>query len=272
MISGKPVKSSMARTSMPASVELLRGAARRDDLDAELGEAAGEVDDPALVGDRQQRAADPDGAGLGRAARRWRSARRCPEHRGGAGVRAPSRGNTGRCAAEARDRRSSAWRNARRPIPSAARAHAATSSRSASGGSTTTSTTRARRRKARREDAEAERATPPATGRTPTTMPAARTPRLRRPRGRRGRRGGLGARLRRPAITRRGWRGRGAAARGDQRDRLGQQLVLERPQAPRGPRPGRVASGSSTARCRMIGPVSTPSSTRWTVTPKTLTP
>ena len=42
------------------ALELLRGAARGDDLDAELGEAGGEVDDPALVGDGQQRAADPD--------------------------------------------------------------------------------------------------------------------------------------------------------------------------------------------------------------------
>ena len=33
-----------------------------------------------------------------------------------------------------------------------------------------------------------------------------------------------------------------------------------------------VAAGRSIARCRMIGPVSTPSSTKWTVTPKTLTP
>ena len=36
--------------------------------------------------------------------------------------------------------------------------------------------------------------------------------------------------------------------------------------------PGRVAPGSSTAAWRMIGPVSTPSSTKWTVTPKTFTP
>jgi hypothetical protein len=42
------------------ALELLRGAARGDDLDAQLGEAAREVDDPALVGDGQQGAADPD--------------------------------------------------------------------------------------------------------------------------------------------------------------------------------------------------------------------
>ena len=69
-----------------------------------------------------------------------------------------------------------------------------------------------------------------------------------------------------------GWRVEADGAAGDQPHRLGQQLVLDRAQ--------RVAdlvgvgapSGSSTARCRMIGPVSTPSSTKWTVTPKTLTP
>ena len=49
----------------PGRLELARGAAGRDHLDAELGQAAGEVDDAALVGDRQQRAADADRAGLG---------------------------------------------------------------------------------------------------------------------------------------------------------------------------------------------------------------
>ena len=37
-----------------------RGAAGGDDLDPQLGEAAGELDDPGLVGDRQQRALDLD--------------------------------------------------------------------------------------------------------------------------------------------------------------------------------------------------------------------
>jgi len=36
-----------------------------DELDAEVRQAAGEVDDPALVGDRQQRAADLDRRGGG---------------------------------------------------------------------------------------------------------------------------------------------------------------------------------------------------------------
>ena len=38
--------------------QLARGAAGRDDLDPELDEPAREVDDPALVGDRQQRPRD----------------------------------------------------------------------------------------------------------------------------------------------------------------------------------------------------------------------
>ena len=59
------------------ALELLRGAARRDELDPELGEAGGEVDDPALVGNRQQCASDPDGARL-RECPGWTSARRCP--------------------------------------------------------------------------------------------------------------------------------------------------------------------------------------------------
>jgi hypothetical protein len=47
------------------AVELLGRAARGDDLDAQLGEAGREVDDPALVGDGQQGTADPDCARLG---------------------------------------------------------------------------------------------------------------------------------------------------------------------------------------------------------------
>jgi hypothetical protein len=42
------------------ALELLRRAARRDDLDTQLGETGREVDDPALVGDGQQGTADPD--------------------------------------------------------------------------------------------------------------------------------------------------------------------------------------------------------------------
>jgi hypothetical protein len=45
--------------------QLAGGAAGRDELDAERGEALGEVDDPALVGDRQQGPADLDVAGVG---------------------------------------------------------------------------------------------------------------------------------------------------------------------------------------------------------------
>jgi hypothetical protein len=46
------------------ALELLRGAAGGDELDAQIGEAGREVDDPALVGDGQQGAADPDCSGL----------------------------------------------------------------------------------------------------------------------------------------------------------------------------------------------------------------
>ena len=62
------------------------------------------------------------------------------------------------------------------------------------------------------------------------------------------------------------------AAAGDQADRPGQQLVLclvqDRQDLLLAPecREGRTAS------CKMIGPVSTPSSTKWTVTPPTFTP
>jgi hypothetical protein len=41
------------------ALELLGGAARGDDLDAQIDEAGGKVDDPALVGDGQQGTADP---------------------------------------------------------------------------------------------------------------------------------------------------------------------------------------------------------------------
>ena len=61
-------------------------------------------------------------------------------------------------------------------------------------------------------------------------------------------------------------------AAGDQPDRLGQQLVLDRVQALEHLRRRRAASGSSIARWRITGPVSTPSSTKCTVTPNTLTP
>src|SRR4029077_12474320 len=49
----------------PGGLELARGAARRDHLDAELGEAAREVADAALVGHRQQRAPHTGRSGFG---------------------------------------------------------------------------------------------------------------------------------------------------------------------------------------------------------------
>jgi hypothetical protein len=59
------------RANLQARLGQGRGrAAGRDELDAEAGQAAREVDDAALVGDRQQRASDRDrgGGGEGRRA------------------------------------------------------------------------------------------------------------------------------------------------------------------------------------------------------------
>jgi hypothetical protein len=42
----------------PRVQQKLRGAARRDELDAVRGEAAGKVDEPRLIGDAQERALD----------------------------------------------------------------------------------------------------------------------------------------------------------------------------------------------------------------------
>ena len=49
----------------PGLAQRGRGAAGRDELDAEADEAAGEVDDAGLVGDREQGATHPDVAGPG---------------------------------------------------------------------------------------------------------------------------------------------------------------------------------------------------------------
>jgi hypothetical protein len=46
-------------------LELARRAAGRDELDAEVDQAAGELDDPALVRDGEQRAANRDCCGRG---------------------------------------------------------------------------------------------------------------------------------------------------------------------------------------------------------------
>ena len=145
------------------ALELLRGAARGDDLDAHLGEAGREVDDPALVGDRQQSTADPDGARL----REWLPRPGggvlgdAPEHRGGACVRAPSRGNTRRYAAKS-GQEVRAWSSVRRPTLNASSSAPATSSRSASSTSTTTSA-RPRRRRRRAARSPIRSRTPRAT-------------------------------------------------------------------------------------------------------------
>ena len=142
----------MARTATPGALELLRGAARGDDLDAQLGEARREVDDPALVGNRQQSTADPDGPRL----REWLprpgggvlgDARSIGEARR---VRAPCEGTPALCREPATE---AGHGHARRPALSTSWSAPATSSRSASSASTTTSTRRAGGA-ARREDAD----------------------------------------------------------------------------------------------------------------------
>ena len=114
-VTGKPVKSSMARTSSPAALERRRGAAGRDDLDAELGEALREVDDARLVRHGEHRAADAHLAWLGHRRRTivtTRSAR-------GAGWQGRSGPRRGRSAAPprtaARARSGAARRGPRRP-------------------------------------------------------------------------------------------------------------------------------------------------------------
>ena len=69
-----------------------------------------------------------------------------------------------------------------------------------------------------------------------------------------------------------GCRGRGSARRARSAGPPRAAARARAGAAPRARRRRRAASGSSIARCRMIGPVSTPSSTKWTVTPKTFTP
>ena len=65
MISGKPVKSSIERTSRPASIRPCAVPPVETSCTPRSDEAAGELDDAALVGDRQQRAADLHGPGSG---------------------------------------------------------------------------------------------------------------------------------------------------------------------------------------------------------------
>ena len=223
------------------ALELLGGAARGDDLDAQLGEAGGEVDDPALVGDGQQGAADPDCSRL----REW-----LPRPGGGvlgdarsigeARVSERPRGGTPDRYAASRDRRARAWSNARRPTLTASSSAPATSSRSASSASTTTSTTPARRprRAARSPDPEED-----AAGDWEDTDDDAGgedAEGFDDPEADGGGRGGLGARL---LVHQHPARMGGIAAqppRRHQRDRPRQQLVLDRAQGWRGPRRDRA--------------------------------
>jgi hypothetical protein len=215
-------------------------------------------DDPALVGDGQQGTADPDCSRLREwlPAPRWRSARRCAEHRGGACVRAPSQGNTGRYAVNPHRRSEHGATHDDRSLSASSSAEP-TSSRSASTRSTTASTTPRQEAKARREDVRLRRRTRRGLG--------GHRRRLRR-RGRRGlRRSPRPTRTRRkrtrspaprsmshpPRVT--GGRGAGRPA-AISATAPRQQLVLDRAQAPRGPLPDRVRRASSTARWSTIGP------------------
>ena len=265
----------MARTSRPALASSPRGAAGRDELDAELGEAAGEVDDAALVGDREQRAADPDGAGLRERLERpvedvlgdapsIREARASERPRAGTPAATPP-SRTRRCRAMEQTTRTTdpehelerTGDELEERLERARRPHR----RGQAGG---------RRRAARRR---LRSRTPRATGGRRRRRRRRGRRGLRRPGGRRGRRRGLASpapRLDQHAPRVRGSRRTAPAAISATASR--QQLVLERAQRRVHRRRRRVASGSSTAPCRMIGPVSTPSSTKWTVTPKTFTP
>ncbi len=65
IISGKPVKSSTARTGDASLGQGACGAASRDDLHAQLDQATGKVDDAGLVRDRKQRSAHSHRTWLG---------------------------------------------------------------------------------------------------------------------------------------------------------------------------------------------------------------
>ena len=157
------------------------GAAGGHELDAELGEPAGEVDDPALVGDRQQRAPDADGAGrvgVAAVARCWRLGDGA-EHSGPA-PRTPSG------AARVQGRRVRAARAHGAPAigpRAASSSRRATSSRSASSASTSTSTrpsTRLdERRRGRVDEAAADVDEVARRGRRATTPAGAGEPRGR---------------------------------------------------------------------------------------------
>ena len=159
------------------ALELLGGAARGDDLDAHLDETGGEVDDPALVGNRQQGTADPDGPRL----REWLPRPGAgvlgdaPEHRGGACVRAPCRGEHQALRHQVRTR-GEGMEQRTTTDPSASSSARGDELEERIDPSTTTSARPARRpRRAARSRIRSR--TPRATSRTPTTTPAARTPR-----------------------------------------------------------------------------------------------
>ena len=70
IISGKPVSSATSLTGSAGFGDRLGGAAGRDQLDAGRAEGRGEIDEAGLVGNRDQRPADPDQIGRGNVFRR----------------------------------------------------------------------------------------------------------------------------------------------------------------------------------------------------------
>ena len=234
MISGKPVKSSMAQTSRPASRSAWRGAAGRDQLDAQLGEPAGEVDD--------RRACRRPTAGRGGRGRRPGSTR--ARWLGGSEMPASINGGpAGKASDERIDRRSRAGHSSARPTSMddrdgrRARGAASTSREGRPRGPRSSSATGTQSRRPGR------RRGPASATHEERDEPAPRTRRVA-----------------------------DAALAREQAHGLGQQPVLERPQqvvdAVAVDRP----PATSIAAWSRIGPVSTPSSTRWTVTPVTFTP
>ena len=217
----------------PGLGQLRRGAAGGDDLDAEVRQAAREIHDAALVRDREQRPPDPDVPGcVIRPAPRWR------EHSEPPVGKTPAMSEHGRT-----PRGTPAHRRSARAGPRASRGPLDD----------------AKDHRGRAQDAQGLGEAEEVAGDWEDEAPD-------RPGGDDAE-GAQELTHEQPARA----RGRGGPRRGQQADRLGQQRCSSGRSAS-WTASGSLASGISIAPCRMIGPVSTPSSTKWTVTPKTCTP
>ena len=233
----------------------------------------GEVDDPALVGDGQQGAADPDcsrlrewlprpGGGVLGDARSIGEARVSERPRGGTPDATP-RTRTGDLSME--------QRTTTDPERELERS-----------GDELEERIERPRRPHRRRPPGGEGAprgvpprarTPPGTGRTPTTTPAARTPRASTiPRPTRRTRTRTRSPAPRPSAPGAGGRDRGAAGPPPSARPPAAAARARSGAGSRGPRRDRARRAARPRAGGRSGPVSTPSSTRWTVTPKTFTP